>query len=104
MTIQLNADNNLELHEAYRAKLTEIISSQLGRFNEYITRIEVHLTDENNDKVGIDDKRCVIEARLKGHNPIAVKDIADTYDNAVNGALRKMKASLDTFIGKLKEH
>ena len=37
------------------------------RFSAHITRVEVHLGDENAGKRGSDDKRCMMEARLEGH-------------------------------------
>ena len=66
MTIQINTDNNLNVHETYQAQLKDLLSKELSRFEEHITRIEVHLSDENGDKESDDDKQCMIEARLKG--------------------------------------
>jgi hypothetical protein len=39
MTIQLNSDNNLTLHEAFRTQLNTLITSELSRFGNHITRI-----------------------------------------------------------------
>ena len=103
MIIQLNADNNLTLHEAYRNKLTDLLSDELSRFSESITRLEVHLSDENGPKKGLNDKRCLLEARLERRQPIAVTEISDTHDNAVAGAIDKLKASLDTILGRLND-
>lgn len=104
MTIQLNADNNLVIHEAFGAKLNDLLSDELIRFKEYISRIEVHLSDENGNKDGLNDKRCLLEARLKGRQPIAVTDLADTHELAVSGAIDKLKTSLDTITGRMKNH
>jgi len=49
---------------AEQAKAT--VESTLGHLAEHITRVEVHLNDENNDKGGSHDKRCMMEARLEG--------------------------------------
>jgi hypothetical protein len=35
---------------------------------EHITRIEVKFSDENSDRDSENDKRCVLEARLKDCN------------------------------------
>jgi hypothetical protein len=35
MTIQLNSDNNLTLHEAFRTQLNTLITSELSRFGNY---------------------------------------------------------------------
>lgn len=104
MIIQFNTDNNIDGSERLNAYFTTTISDTLERFSSHITRIEVHITDENAQKVGKNDQRCMIEARLEGRQPIAVSDNADTVEKALRGALEKLKASLDTIIGRLKDH
>ena len=104
MTIQINTDSNLDVHETYQAQLKDLLAGELSRFDEHITRLEVHLSDENGNKESEDDKKCMIEARLKGRQPIAVSDVANTYDEAVNGAIDKLKISLDTILGRLRNH
>ena len=104
MTIQINTDKNLSVHEAFQAQLDGLLSEELSRFSEHITRLEVHLSDENGSKQGQNDKRCMIEARLEGRQPIAVTANANDYELAVSGAIEKLKASLDTIEGKLRNH
>lgn len=104
MTIQFNTGSNVNGTETMQEKFTELIAGKLDRFSEQITRIEVHLNDVNGKKEGQDDKRCVLEARLEGLQPVAVTGNGDTYDGAVIGAIEKMKAALDTVIGKLRTH
>ena len=104
MTIQINTDNNLSVHEAFGNKLDDLLSEELSRFDEHITRLEVHLSDENGNKQGQNDKRCMIEARLEGRQPIAVTANANDYELAVSGAIEKLKASLNTIEGKLRNH
>ena len=102
MTIQLNTDKNLSVHDEYGSKLESLLAENLSRFSEYITRLEVHLSDENSSKEGINDKRCLLEARLEGRQPIAVIGLGNTYDLAVNSAIGKLKTSLDTIIGRIR--
>jgi ribosome-associated translation inhibitor RaiA len=104
MTIQINTDKNLSVHEAFEAQLNDLLSEELSRFSEHITRLEVHLSDENGNKQGLNDKRCMIEARIEGRQPIAVTDRANDYELAVSGAIEKLKASLNTVVGKLNHH
>jgi len=104
MNIQLNTDNNLTLKEEYADKLNAILNNEFDRFSEFLTRIEVHLSDENGHKKSSDDKKCMLEARLKGRQPAAVSAFGNTYDMAVSGAINKLKASLDTITGKIKQH
>jgi ribosome-associated translation inhibitor RaiA len=104
MTIQINTDKNLSVHEAFKAQLDGLLKEELSRFSEHITRLEVHLSDENGIKQGLNDKRCMIEARIEGRQPIAVTEKANDYELAVSGAIEKLKASLDTMVGKLRIH
>ncbi|HEY5367652.1 MAG TPA: HPF/RaiA family ribosome-associated protein [Hanamia sp.] len=104
MTIQINTDKNVSVHEAFEAQLDGLLLEELSRFSEHITRLEVHLSDENGSKQEQNDKRCMIEARIKGRQPIAVTARANDYELAVSGAIEKLKASLDTIGGKLRNH
>ena len=104
MTIQFNADNNLTLHEGFRDKLNDLLSDELDRYSENITRLEVHLSDENGLKQGQDDKRCVIEARVEHKPPIAVTAYASNYELAVNDAAEKLKKTLDSKFGRMQNH
>ncbi len=104
MTIQFNTANNINGSEAMNNRLSAIIAEKLTRFDDYITRIEAHLSDENGGKEGENDKRCTLEARPQGKSPIVVTNNAETYDEAVSGAVIKLKSALDTAIGKLKAY
>ena len=48
MKIQLNTDAHIEGTEALAAKVNSIIKLALARFEDHITRIEVHLNDSKN--------------------------------------------------------
>jgi ribosome-associated translation inhibitor RaiA len=102
MLIQINTDKNIDGSERVRNYFSGVIESTLSRFNEHITRIEAHLSDENSQKEGPDDKRCMLEVRVKGLQPIAVTHKAETLDQAVVGAAEKMKNTLETTIAKIR--
>lgn len=104
MQIQFNTDNNILGTEELRGPLEEQIVKSLSRFSKSITRVEVHLTDENSHKRGQNDKRCMLEARLEGMQPIAVSNNDATEEQAVSGAIDKLKAALDTVIGRSRNH
>jgi ribosomal subunit interface protein len=104
MKIQFNTGRNIIGSEELRASLSSLISEELNRFSDHITRLEVHLSDEDSNKNGVNDKRCMIEARLKGLQPIAVTNNADTLELAVTGAIDKLKSSLDTIKGRLRNY
>lgn len=104
MIIQINADNNLTVSSEYREKIEGVVMAEVDRFIEHLTRIEVYLSDQNSHKETGTDKRCNIEAKLKGRPPIAVSDDGETYDLAIDGAAGKLATSLETIIGKMKNH
>ena len=104
MTIQFNADNHLTVHEEFRDKLNSSLSEGLYRFSEHITKLEVHLSDENGQKSGQNDKKCLLQARIEGSSPIVVSAGANNYQVAVYSAIDKLNSSLDSFFGRLKDH
>lgn len=104
MQINVNTDNNIDGSARMTAYFTDTLEDALSRFDEQITRIEVHLSDENAHKEGSDDKRCLLEARLKGLRPIVVSHNAENMDFAVSGAIDKLIKSLESTIGKLRNH
>jgi len=104
MQVQVNTDHNIEGSERLVKYAKSLIEDNLGRFRDHITRIEVHLKDENGDKKGGDDKRCLMEARLEGRQPLAVTHHAETLDQAMHGAVDKLKKTIDTAISKTKSH
>jgi ribosome-associated translation inhibitor RaiA len=104
MKIQLNTDDHVDGSAALAAQVTATVEQALGRFREHVTRVEVHLSDENAGKSGPKDQRCMLEARLEGRQPVAVTDQAETLQQAVNGATQKLVRLLDSTLGRLNEH
>jgi ribosome-associated translation inhibitor RaiA len=104
MQIQFNTDKNVTGNEELIASSTSLISEELSRFSRQITRVEVHLSDEDGNKDGFNDKRCMMEARLSGMKPIAVSDHANTHEQAISGALNKLKTSLKKITGRLRDN
>lgn len=104
MKIQYNTDKTISGEERNADFFTTQIAEDLDRFQSHISRIEVHLSDENGKKDGIKDILCLLEARLEGRKPIAVSNQADTVALAVSGATDKLKTALETIVGKIQNH
>jgi len=104
MLIQLNADKNLVIHEAYGTSIKEVLTKELGHFSGHISRLEVHLSDENGGKGGPNDKRCLLEARIENLHPVSVTADGDTHDQSIKAASHKLKHALETVISKMKSH
>jgi len=105
MHIQINTDKNISGHEAMTKSVKEILEHVLVHFAGQITRLEVHLSDENSTlKSGVMDKRCLLEARIAGREPTSVSDLALTVEQAVTSAAHKMVSLLESELGKLGKH
>jgi len=103
MIVQLNTDNHIEGRQELATYVSDLMNEQLGRFGERITRVEVHLADENADKKGDNDKRCTVEARLDGLPSIAVTHFAGTIHQAIDGATTKLVKTIDSKLGRLED-
>lgn len=104
MKIQLNTDAHIEGTEALAAHVSATLKQALSHYQQRVTRVEVHLSDENGGKAGPQDHRCMLEARLEGRQPVAVTDHAATLDQALNGAAQKLVRLLDSTLGRLQNH
>jgi ribosome-associated translation inhibitor RaiA len=104
MIIQFNTDKTISGDERSEEHFSTLITAALERFQSHITRIEVHLSDENGRKSGVNDMRCLLEARIEGKQPIAVSCQEDTVELALSGALDKLKHSIDTILGRDKNY
>lgn len=104
MQIQVNTDKNIEGNEELVAQVEATVTKSLSHLSAHITRVEVHLSDENADKSGQKDKRCMIEARLEGRQPTAVTCEAATLAQAVAGATDRLKSALQSTLDQLHEH
>ena len=101
MQIQINTDKNISGQYALVQSVEDILKSDLSRFSDQITRIEVHLSDEDSSaKSGMTDKRCLLEVRLAGERPIAISEQAETIEEAVTDATQQMVNLLETELVK----
>lgn len=100
MNIQINTGHNIRGNEALIAKFSSTINSALIRMSDHITKIEVHLKDEDGDKKGKNDKRCMLEAHIEGRQPIVVTDHAGTLNQALDGAINKLISMMESILGR----
>jgi ribosome-associated translation inhibitor RaiA len=103
MQVQINSDNNISMHNRLSDSIGAYINNLLQRFDPYLTRVEVHLTGENVRKPGPKDKRCVLEARAKRHQPLIVTNKSTDIEDAFSGAADKMHRQLETTYGRLAD-
>lgn len=104
MQIQVNTDNNVDGRDALIRQIEIEVEAAVGRFGSHLSRVEVHLGDENAGKAGAADKRCMIEARPNGQQPVAVTHHAATLNEACVGAVQKLESLLESKFGRLLDH
>jgi hypothetical protein len=102
MQVQLSTDSNIAGDNDLRTDIEAEVEKSLSRFDEWVTRLEVHLSDVNSSaKGGGDDKRCVIEARPAQRQPINVSHDGASVEQAYKGAIKKMLRVLDDTFSKM---
>ena len=102
MTIQINTDSNIQGSQNMEAYFTERIEDGLKHFSDYITRVEVHVSDQNGDKGGSDDIQCKIEARVQGQQPVLVESREENQEKALSVAIDKMQGVMRKVKGKMQ--
>lgn len=103
MQIQVNTDDNVDGRDGLSTWVEGVVQDDLSSLTEWLTRVEVHIGDENSAKGGAADKRCMMEGRVRGRPPIAVTEHAATIDQAVRGAADKLARALRHLVDKMQD-
>jgi ribosome-associated translation inhibitor RaiA len=94
MLVQVNF-GDVQHSQAIVSWTEERLRSQLGHLTEKLTRVEVHLRDDNSSaKASRDDKRCVMEARIAGRRPLAVNHSGDDLYQVIGEAAGKLSRAV----------
>ena len=104
MNIEIRTDKNIHGGERLISYVRAELTQKFQRYSERITHFLVHISDENGEKSGDNDKRCMIEARPAGLKPVAVTHKAATVDASIHGAIDKLKRSLEHLYEKKEHH
>jgi ribosome-associated translation inhibitor RaiA len=103
MQVQVHTDHSIEGHEALANQVSSVVEDALNEVSDRLTHVNVYLSDQNSDqKVGNDARRCVIEAHIEGHQPLAVTHQATTLNQAVDGAAEKLTHLIEHTLGRLE--
>ena len=100
MRIQIHAQDP-ELPPEFRTFAEARVAETLAYMADRLTLVEVHIKDVNGQKHGV-DKRCVIEARPRGMDPVAVEHQAAQAKDALVKAADKLKSVLTSRFGRLE--
>jgi len=103
MQVLINSDRHITGSVDLTERVQGVVEGRLDRFGGRITRVEVHLYDLNSQKLGERDKRCLMEARLGGMEPIAVSHEAATLTEAIHSAADKLERAIEHALGRLQD-
>ena len=103
MFVQINTDNQIVTDAESNERLEQRVRDKLGRFEQRLTHVEIHVTDVNGPRHSNSDKRVSLEARPNGHQPIAVHAEGARIADAVSTAANKAARALDHLFGKLTD-
>ncbi len=92
MQVQINF-SDVSKSDALVDRVHQELDRKLKRFGERITRVEVHLHDDNSHRGGV-DKRCTLEARPAGGQPVAVESESGDLYTAIKEAAEKLERAL----------
>ena len=84
-------------------RVSEHVSSALAEVADHITYAEVHFSDDQVATEGSMELRCLIEARLRGRQPMLVIHQAGSVDSAVAGALKSLRKVIDSAFARHRE-
>ncbi|MEM7576629.1 MAG: HPF/RaiA family ribosome-associated protein [Planctomycetota bacterium] len=98
MQIQINY-GDIDGSDAIQTRVHNQLNRELQYLADRVTRVEVHLRDDNAGKAGSNDKRAVMEARPAGAKPITVnhagEDIYKVIDETAGKLGRAVKKHFD---------
>jgi len=104
MQIHVNTDKNIKGSAELTRKVEDVVQSTLDWMSRRITRVEVFLRDVDGSGKSVgDDKRCLMEARLAGLQPISVSDDGPTLEQAYTGAASKLEKTLKRTLERLDD-
>jgi len=104
MQVQFNSDSSVMGTDNVAERIEAMLREKLARFSDRLTRLEVHVSDENAGKGGSDDKTCMIEARPRGGKPLGVTAHAGKVDDAARKAANVLAERLERHFGKGDKH
>lgn len=104
MQVLVRSDHHIEASLDFMTTIGKRVEEKIKRFEDHLTRVEVHLSDEHAHKGGTLDKRCLIEARSKGRDPLLVSHNAEHLEKAIEGAISKLGTALERDLSKIRTH
>jgi len=103
MQILVNSGNNVDSNQSLIEQVENEVAHAMRWFEDRITRVEVHLTDENSDKGGSREKKCTMEAHVSGRDPYAVSTNQESLHSAYTEAAGKLQRAIKSDLDRIDE-
>lgn len=100
MIVQVNA-GDIDSSNALRHHAHDAVEAALKHVAAKVTRVEIHLRDDNASKSAANDKRVTMEARLAGQDPLAVDHQSDDLYKSISEAAGKLGRAVTTKLDRL---
>jgi ribosome-associated translation inhibitor RaiA len=101
--MQVEVSTDIPITETVLNMVSATVESGLERFQDRLTRAEVHLKNFERSKPTV-PASCKIEVRPASRGPVVASDDASTLEEAVKGAVGKMCRLLDSMFGRIDSH
>lgn len=102
MQIQINY-GDIDNSDSLSDHVEQALGKELEHVSRRLTRVEVHLRDDKQKRRGRDDKRCTMEARIAGEQPLAVEARSHDIYLATSDAAAKLARAVTRRLERLKE-
>ena len=99
MQIQINY-GDVQSSDGLENAVRDQLEKKLAHLSDSVTRVEVHLRDDNAGKSGPQDKRVMMEGRIASDNPLAVEAQSDDMYSAIADAAGKLQRAISTRVAK----
>ena len=104
MQVQVHTDATIQGGESLETWVRDEVNTKLARLKEHVVRVEVFLTGVDALKTtGGPGKKCVLETRANGRQPVAVNAEAEKVKDAFNAALEKLRRAVESDLDKVRD-
>ena len=102
MQIQINF-GDIQNSNAVEEHVSQCLEKALEHVSDRVTRVEVHLRDDKQGRDGHDDKRCTMEVRLAGEQPMAVESRSSDIYHSITETAEKLGRAVGHKIDRKRE-
>jgi hypothetical protein len=100
MQVRVEVDDHIDGREELLIRVKGVVEGSLDRFQDRITRVDVHLSQRERSPKGQGDLCCRMEAYAGPLTPIVVSHEAITLTEAIHAAAAKLHRAVLAVVGR----